>query len=81
MATDARFIDPTLVLDTTQRTTFLSEFDGLSPQGKWVLFLAGMEYRQHKHPEQLGPSNRRHSQSGALHHLDQTGGHYLRHTP
>jgi subtilisin-like proprotein convertase family protein len=41
---DARFIDPTLVLDTTQRTTFLSEFDGLSPQGKWVLFLAGMEY-------------------------------------
>jgi subtilisin-like proprotein convertase family protein len=41
---DARFIDPTMVADTTQRTTFLSEFDGLSPHGKWVLFLADMEY-------------------------------------
>jgi subtilisin-like proprotein convertase family protein len=41
---DARYIDPTLVTDTSLRTTFLSEFDGLSAQGNWVLFLAGMEY-------------------------------------
>lgn len=41
---DARYIDPTLVTDTSLRTTFLSEFAGLSAQGDWVLFLAGMEY-------------------------------------
>jgi subtilisin-like proprotein convertase family protein len=41
---DARFIDPTAVTDASLRSTFLSEFDGLHPQGDWVLFLAGMDY-------------------------------------
>ena len=30
---DARYVDPTVVTDTSLRTTFLSEFDGLDPQG------------------------------------------------
>ena len=41
---DARYTDPTVVTDTSLRTTFLSEFDGLSGRGGWVLFLAGLEY-------------------------------------
>ncbi|MGO9204210.1 MAG: MBG domain-containing protein [Limisphaerales bacterium] len=41
---DARYIDPTQVEDTSLRTTFLREFNGLSAQGVWVLFVAGMEY-------------------------------------
>ena len=41
---DARYIDPTVVTDASLRTTFLSEFVGLNPQGDWVLFLAGLDF-------------------------------------
>ena len=40
---DARFVDPSLVMDYSPRTTFLSEFVGLNPAGSWVLFLADMD--------------------------------------
>ena len=39
---DGRQVDPQLVLDTSPRTTFLSSFDGLSPDGTWTLFVADM---------------------------------------
>jgi subtilisin-like proprotein convertase family protein len=40
---DARFVDPSLVMDYSPRTTFLSEFIGSNPSGSWVLFLADMD--------------------------------------
>ena len=39
---DARYVDPTQVEDTSLRSTFLSQFNGLSPQGQWTLFVADM---------------------------------------
>src|SRR6266851_4555752 len=42
-APDARSSDPSSVLDTNPRTAFLSSFDGLNPNGEWVLFVADME--------------------------------------
>jgi len=39
---DGRQVDPQLVLDTSPRTTFLSSFNGLSPDGTWTLFVADM---------------------------------------
>jgi len=40
---DARKVSPTTVLDTTPRTATLSSFDGLDPNGEWVLFVADVE--------------------------------------
>lgn len=37
---DAREIDPDLVVDTDPRTAYLSNFQGLSPDGTWTLFVA-----------------------------------------
>jgi subtilisin-like proprotein convertase family protein len=39
---DGRQVDPQLVLDTSPRSTFLSSFDGLFPDGTWTLFVADM---------------------------------------
>lgn len=39
---DGRNVDPQLALDTSLRTTFLSSFDGVSPDGTWTLFVADM---------------------------------------
>lgn len=36
---DARNIDPTLSLDSSTRSAFLSSFDGLNPNGDWTLFI------------------------------------------
>jgi hypothetical protein len=41
---DGRDTDPSLVLDTTPRTTHLSSFTNSSPSGNWTLFLADMSY-------------------------------------
>lgn len=40
---DARKLAPTEVLDTSPRTAMLSSFDGLDPNGEWVLFVADTE--------------------------------------
>ena len=40
---DARYTDPAAVLDTSLRSTYLSEFSGLNASGDWVLFLADMD--------------------------------------
>lgn len=37
---DGRNVDPSTVLDTTQRTTALSSFNGLAADGNWTLFIA-----------------------------------------
>ena len=37
---DGRVIDPDNALDTTQRTAFLSSFNGLDPNGDWSLYVA-----------------------------------------
>jgi uncharacterized protein (TIGR02597 family) len=37
---DGRWVDPTLVLDTTARTTSLTNFVGADGSGEWTLFLA-----------------------------------------
>ncbi len=42
-ATDARVASPTNVLDTDARSAFLSSFNGMDPNGEWVLFVADME--------------------------------------
>ncbi len=39
---DGRDVDPSLVLDTTPRTTCLSSFTNSDPSGDWTLFLADM---------------------------------------
>jgi subtilisin-like proprotein convertase family protein len=36
---DGRLIDPAVVLDTDARTEFLSSFNGLNPNGEWVLYV------------------------------------------
>ncbi len=41
---DGRAVDPSLVLDTTPRTTYLSSFTNSNPSGEWTLFLADMSY-------------------------------------
>lgn len=40
---DGRFVNPTAVLDTSPRTTFLTNFNGLAASGTWVLFLADLD--------------------------------------
>jgi len=42
-APDARVASPTDVLDTDARSAFLSSFNGVDPNGEWVLFVADME--------------------------------------
>jgi subtilisin-like proprotein convertase family protein len=42
-APDARVTSPTNVLDTDARSAFLSSFNGVDPNGEWVLFVADME--------------------------------------
>ena len=42
-APDARTNDPAAALDINPRTAFLSSFNGLNPNGQWVLFVADME--------------------------------------
>ncbi|MBI3849301.1 MAG: Ig-like domain repeat protein [Verrucomicrobia bacterium] len=37
---DARFVDPVNVTTSSPRTLFLNEFEGLSANGEWTLFLA-----------------------------------------
>jgi subtilisin-like proprotein convertase family protein len=39
---DAREIDPAHVLDTSARTAYLSNFNGLDPNGQWTLFIADL---------------------------------------
>jgi hypothetical protein len=39
---DAREIDPAHVLDTSVRTAYLSNFNGLDPNGQWTLFIADL---------------------------------------
>lgn len=39
---DGRNLDPSFVLDTTPRTTMLSGFNGLDPNGTWTLFIADL---------------------------------------
>jgi hypothetical protein len=41
--TDARNIDPNLVLDTTARTASLASFGSKDANGTWTLFVAGLE--------------------------------------
>jgi subtilisin-like proprotein convertase family protein len=41
-APDARVADPINVLDTDARSAFLSSFNGLDPNGEWVLFVADL---------------------------------------
>jgi hypothetical protein len=40
---DARDSSPTSVLDTDARSAFLGSFNGVDPNGEWVLFVADME--------------------------------------
>jgi subtilisin-like proprotein convertase family protein len=40
---DGRVADPTSVLDTDARSASLSSFNGVDPNGEWVLFVADME--------------------------------------
>jgi subtilisin-like proprotein convertase family protein len=42
-APDARVASPTNALDTDSRSAFLSSFNGVDPNGEWVLFVADME--------------------------------------
>jgi subtilisin-like proprotein convertase family protein len=42
-APDARVAYPTNVLDTDARSAFLSSFNGVDPNGEWVLFVADLE--------------------------------------
>jgi subtilisin-like proprotein convertase family protein len=42
-APDARVASPTNVLDTDARSAFLGSFNGVDPNGEWVLFVADME--------------------------------------
>ena len=42
-APDARVTSPSNVLDTDARSAFLSSFNGMDPNGEWVLFVADME--------------------------------------
>ena len=42
-APDARVTSPTNVLDTDARSASLGSFNGVDPNGEWVLFLADME--------------------------------------
>jgi len=42
-APDARVASPANVLDTDARSAFLSSFNGVDPNGEWVLFVADME--------------------------------------
>jgi subtilisin-like proprotein convertase family protein len=42
-APDARVTFPTNVLDTDARSAFLGSFNGVDPNGEWVLFVADME--------------------------------------
>jgi len=42
-APDARVAYPTNVLDTDARSAFLGSFNGVDPNGEWVLFVADME--------------------------------------
>lgn len=39
---DGRLIDPDLVIDTDPRTSHLSSFNGLDPNGTWTLFIADL---------------------------------------
>ncbi len=41
--TDARNVDPDLVLDTDARTATLAAFNSMSGSGTWTLFIASME--------------------------------------
>ena len=41
---DGRDVDPSLVLDTSPRTTRLNSFTNSNPSGEWTLFLADMSY-------------------------------------
>jgi subtilisin-like proprotein convertase family protein len=41
--TDARHVDPDLVLDTSSRNADLTSFSSLNANGNWTLFLAGLE--------------------------------------
>jgi hypothetical protein len=38
--TDGRDVDPATVLDTSPRTTSLTNFNGLDPNGAWTIFVA-----------------------------------------
>src|ERR1044071_1575068 len=42
-APDGRTANPSAVLDTSARNALLSSFNGLNPNGEWVLFVADME--------------------------------------
>ena len=42
-APDGRDTDPALVLDTDSRSTTLSAFTGLNPNGRWTLFVADVD--------------------------------------
>jgi subtilisin-like proprotein convertase family protein len=42
-APDARVAYPTNVLDSDARSAFLSSFNGVDPNGEWVLFVADLE--------------------------------------
>ena len=42
-APDARVAFPASVLDTDARSAFLGSFNGVDPNGEWVLFVADME--------------------------------------
>src|SRR6266478_22282 len=42
-APDGRTANPATVLDTSSRTALLSSFNGLNPNGEWVLYVADME--------------------------------------
>ena len=42
-APDARNADPSVVVDASSRTEFLSSFSGLNPNGDWTLFVADLE--------------------------------------
>src|SRR5438094_5397075 len=42
-APDARTNSPYSVLDTDSRTSLLSSFNGLNPNGEWILFVADLE--------------------------------------
>ena len=42
-APDARVASPTNVLDTDVRSAILGSFNGVDPNGEWVLFVADME--------------------------------------
>ena len=39
---DGRAVDPAAVLDSSTRSSFLSNFNGLNPNGNWTFFVADM---------------------------------------